>query len=148
MVKMVSTIIGALFVLVGLAGFFAPNFAGAHLTTAHNLIHLASGAASLYFGLAASRAAARLFAILFGVFYLLLGLTGFFLGVSGESALPFEARGGVQEHMFMPVPGVLEFGTMDHVLHLLLGAAYVIAGALSRARVGPLLDGTDETGRT
>lgn len=141
MAKTVSTILGAAFVLVGLAGFFAPNLLGAHLTPAHNVIHLASGAAALYFGLAAAPARARLFAIIFGAFYLLLGVMGFFFGAGGETALPLHARQGVNEHMFMPVPGVLELGTVDHVLHLLLGAVFLIAGLLSRARVKPLIDG-------
>jgi hypothetical protein len=43
--------------------------------------------------------------------------------------------------MFRPVPGHLELGTMDHVLHLLLGTIFLAAGLLSRARVKPLIDG-------
>lgn len=141
MAKTVSTILGTAFLLVGLAGFLAPNLLGAHLTPAHNVVHLASGAAALYFGLRGSPVAARLFATLFGVFYLMLGVMGFWLGNSGESALPLVMRQGVEEHMFQAIPGHFELGTADHVLHLLLGAAFLIAGAASRARVRPLIDG-------
>lgn len=141
MAKTVSTILGIAFILVGLAGFVSPNLLGAHLTPAHNVIHLVSGAAALYFGLAAAPPAARLFALLFGALYLLLGVTGFFFGVGGETWLPLRAQQGVNEHMFYPIPGVLELGTADHIIHLLLGTAFVVAGALSRASVKPLVDG-------
>ena len=141
MAKTISTILGVILLLVGLAGFLIPNLAGTHLSTAHNLIHLATGAAALYFGLAASPSAARLFAIIFGLVYLLLGVTGFFLGATGTITLPQHlVAGGVNEHMFRLIPGVLELGTMDHVVHLLLGLLFLVAGFLSRAPVKPLID--------
>lgn len=141
MAKTISTILGVILLLVGLAGFFIPNFAGTHLSTAHNLVHLVTGAAALYFGLAATRSAARLFAIIFGIVYLLLGVTGFLLGVGGTITLPQHLiAGGVNEHMFRLIPGYLELGTMDHVVHLLLGLLFLAAGFLSRAPVKPLID--------
>ena len=51
MAKTISTILGIVFLLVGLLGFAAPNLMGMHLSTTHNLIHLVSGALALYFGL-------------------------------------------------------------------------------------------------
>jgi hypothetical protein len=141
MAKLASTILGIVFILVGLVGFAMPNFAGAHLTPAHNIIHLVSGAAALYFGLAATPAAARLFALLFGAFYLLLGVVGFYFGVGGWTSLPPNMQQGVNDHMIMIIPGVLEFGTMDHVIHLLLGFIFLITGAVSREKVRPLIEG-------
>ena len=44
MAKTVCKIMGVVFLLVGIAGFAAPHLLGAHLTPAHNLVHLASGA--------------------------------------------------------------------------------------------------------
>jgi hypothetical protein len=146
MAKTISTILGVVLLLVGLLGFLIPNFAGTHLSTAHNLIHLASGAAALYFGLAASASAARLFAIIFGLVYFLLGVTGFFLGSTGTITLPQNLEaGGLNERMFRLIPGVLELGTMDHVVHLLVGFLFLAAGFLSRAHVRPLIDDTPHT---
>lgn len=52
MAKTIATILGAGFVLIGLIGFLAPGFLHTHLSLTHNFIHLVSGAAALYFGLA------------------------------------------------------------------------------------------------
>jgi len=62
-------VIGVAFILVGLAGFVMPGVAGFHLSVAHNLIHLVSGAISFYFGLKGTLAATRLFCIVFGAVY-------------------------------------------------------------------------------
>jgi hypothetical protein len=120
MAKTVATILGIVFLLVGLAGFVAPNMLGAHLSTTHNIIHLASGAISLYLGLAGSLPAARMFCLAFGAVYLLLGVAGFVLG-SGEG------------RMFHVIPGALELGTPDHIIHVLLGGIYLVAGLMTRA---------------
>src|SRR5437588_12469661 len=80
MAKTVCKILGVVFVLVGIAGFVAPTLLGAHLTMAHNLVHIVSGAIALYFGFAGSLGGARGFCIIFGIVYLLLGICGWFLG--------------------------------------------------------------------
>src|SRR5687767_12847220 len=79
MAKTIATILGIVFILVGLIGFAAPGLLGAHLSTAHNVIHLVSGAAALYLGLKGSLSAARMFCLVFGAVYLLLGVAGFLL---------------------------------------------------------------------
>jgi len=63
MAKTVCKILGVVFLLVGIAGFAAPHLLGAHLTPAHNLVHLASGAIALYLGFAGSMSAARTLAL-------------------------------------------------------------------------------------
>ena len=80
MARTVAIIMGAAFLLLGLIGFISNNFLGTHLTVAHNLIHLVSGAAALYIGLKGSIQAAKLFGFGFGAFYLLLGVVGYWLG--------------------------------------------------------------------
>jgi len=124
MAKTIAMIIGVVFILVGLVGFVSHNFLGTHLSLAHNLIHLISGAVSLYLGLQGSLSAARLFCFIFGAVYLLLGVVGFLLGTGAE-------------RMFTLIPGSLELGTMDHIVHVLFGAVYLIGGALTRADVVP-----------
>ena len=70
MAKTICTILGIGFILVGIAGFVAPRLLGAHLTLAHNIVHLVSGAIALYLGVAGTLAGARMFSIVFGVVYL------------------------------------------------------------------------------
>lgn len=77
MTKLICKVLGFVFLLVGLIGFATPHLLGMHLTPIHNVIHLASGALALYFGFAASDAAAHAFCWAFGIIYLLIGVLGF-----------------------------------------------------------------------
>lgn len=129
MAKTVATVIGVLFLLVGLAGFVLPGPVGFHLSPAHNLIHIVSGAASLYFGLKGTLATARLFCIAFGAVYGLLGLLGFLAGSPGMPTMPDMER---DARLLSFIPGTLEFGTSDHTFHVLLGVVYLAAGFLTR----------------
>jgi len=122
MAKTLSTILGIGFILVGIAGFVAPGLLGMHLTIGHNLVHLISGALALYFGLAGTVGAARMFCLVFGAVYLLLGLAGI---VAGDG----EAR------LLTVIPGDLMFGMPDHIVHVLLGALFLIGGFTTRAAV-------------
>src|SRR5438445_1591394 len=109
-----ATFGGALLVVVGLLGFIAPGFMGMHLSAAHNVVLLLSGALAIYFGLMATSSAARTFCIVFGALYGVLGLVGF---VSGG-----------QNYTFTIIPGALVLGTMDHLVHLVLGAVFLSGG--------------------
>ena len=119
MAKRICTILGIVFLLVGIVGFVAPNFLGAHLNTPHNLVHIISGALALYLGLAGSLSAARLFCLIFGIVYLLLGVVGFLMGSGAD-------------RMF-DVAGILHLGTMDHIIHIALGLIFLIGGLLTKA---------------
>jgi Domain of unknown function (DUF4383) len=141
MAKLICTILGVVFLLVGVTGFFAPTFGGTHLTVAHNLVHIVSGAVSLYFGLAGTMSAARSFALLFGIFYLLLGVAGFFFGTTETTSLPpHTVAGAVNQHMFRAIPGVLEFGTVDHLIHVGFGALFMFGAISTKARVRPVIE--------
>ena len=126
MAKTICKILGVVFVLVGLAGFAAPNLLGAHLNGTHNLVHLVSGALALYFGFAGTLSAARLFCIVFGIVYLLLGICGFLLGSGSERMLAID--------------DLLMLGTMDHIIHILLGVVFLAGGLLTRADLGRAAD--------
>lgn len=123
MAKTIAKILGVVFILVGLVGFVSSNFLGTHLTTSHNLVHLISGALALYFGFAGTLAAARLFCIVFGIVYTLLGVVGFLLGTGPDRM--FEALASLGLHL----------GTMDHLVHILLGVVFLIGGFLTKADV-------------
>ena len=119
MAKTIAKILGIVFILVGLCGFAMPNLLGAHLSPLHNIVHLVSGALALYFGFAGSLSGAKMFCIIFGIVYALLGICGFLLGTPPD-------------HMFN-VAGLLHLGTMDHIIHILLGLIFLIGGFMTRA---------------
>lgn len=130
MANRVATILGIGFLLVGLAGFLIPNLLGAHLSLAHNIVHLVSGAVSLWLGLKGTPQAAKTFCIVFGAVYLLLGVAGF---VAGSETTPSTGiPHGNDTRILKVLPGQLEFGTVDHVIHVLLGALYLIGGFATR----------------
>ena len=114
MVTKTTTFGGALLIVVGLLGFIAPGFMGMHLSAAHNVLLLLSGAAAIYFGLMATQATGRTFCLVFGAMFGLLGLAGF-------------AAGGT-DYTFTIIPGALVLGTMDHLVHLILGAIFLLVG--------------------
>jgi hypothetical protein len=86
---------------------------GMHLSPVHNVIHLVSGALALGFGLAGSFSATRTFCTLFGLVYGLLGVLGFILAGPGG--------------MWTIAPQ-LTLGTMDHIIHVILGGLFLFAG--------------------
>jgi hypothetical protein len=117
MAKTVCKILGVVFLLVGLCGFAAPTLLGAHLTPAHNVVHIVSGIIALYLGFAGTLSAAKTFALVFGVVYLALGVLGLALG-AGE------------ERMWMVGP--LHFGRVDHGIHVLLGIVFLAGGLFTK----------------
>ncbi len=121
MAKKVCTLLGIVFILVGFIGFlpFARNLFGAHLSAAHNLIHLISGAIALYLGLKGTVSAAKTFCLVFGAVYLLLGVVGFLLGN------PERMR------ELTIIDNRLILGTVDHIIHIALGAIFLIGALLT-----------------
>lgn len=136
MANFAATIMGVLFILIGIAGFFFNNLLGAHLSLMHNIIHLVSGAASVYFGVKGSRYAAKLFCFVFGLSYLSLAVVGYWLGYNHmETYLPKAVEDNAyNQDMFHVIPGVFELGVSDHLIHVVIGAIYLIAAALTRTR--------------
>lgn len=118
MAKTVCKILGFVFLLVGLLGFTQLlAFTGAHLTPAHNMVHIVSGVIALYFGFAGSLSGARGFCLVFGIVYLALGIFGMLLGIGPDR---------------MWHVGPLEFGTADHGIHLILGAIFLAGGLFTK----------------
>jgi hypothetical protein len=128
MAKLVCKLLGIVFVIVGAAGFVAPGLLGTHLSLAHNVVHIVSGLIALYFGFAGSASAARGFCLVFGAVYLLLGIAGFVMGHPGASTI----TGMMMEDskMWKVIPGTLELGRMDHIVHCLLGVVFLGGGLL------------------
>ncbi|HEY3040718.1 MAG TPA: DUF4383 domain-containing protein [Pyrinomonadaceae bacterium] len=119
MAKTVCKIMGVVFLLVGICGFLAPHLLGAHLTPAHNLVHLVSGALALYFGFSGSLSNAKGFCLVFGVLYLVLGFLGQF--VLGDPAM---------DRMW--TIGPLMLGRVDHFINILLGLVFLAGGMFTK----------------
>jgi hypothetical protein len=117
MAKTVCKILGVVFLLVGVCGFVAPNLLGAHLSPAHNAVHIVSGVIALYFGFAGTLSGAKAFSLIFGVVYLALGILGMALG-TGEGR--------------MWMLGPLHLGQADHGIHILLGVIFLAGGLFTR----------------
>ena len=115
--RLVGTVFGAVYIVVGLLGFvytggvsFLATEGGLLLgifevNPLHNVTHLAIGAALLIGGLTSARSA-KTVNIVVGAAYLLLGVVGFFLVGTALN--------------------VLALNTFDHFLHL--GSALVLLG--------------------
>ena len=117
MAKTVCKILGVVFLLVGIAGFAAPTLLGAHLTPAHNLVHIVSGVIALYFGFAGSLSGARNFCLIFGIVYLGLGVIGMAMGTGDTRMWDL---------------GPLHLGTADHGIHVLLGLIFLAGGLFTK----------------
>jgi len=136
MAKTICKIMGVVFILVGIVGFLAPGLLGMHLSLMHNLVHLVSGALALYFGFAGTLSGARLFCIVFGVVYGLLGVCGFLLGHGGAHTVAGVPAHGTDASLFAALPGSLELASMDHIVHILLGLIFLAGGFLTKADLG------------
>lgn len=116
--------VGIVFVAVGLLGIVFPGFMAMHLSLAHNIIHLASGALALWCGYADDPKKAYSFSFGFGVVYGILGLAGFLIGEPGYPGVGFMEA---DENLMRVIPNVLEFGTMDHIVHIALSAVLLLS---------------------
>ena len=113
MAKTVAKLLGVILLLVGILGFtHVLDPLGAHLSPAHNLVHIVSGVLALYFGFAGSLSGAKGFCTIFGLVYLLLGIIGL-------------AKGNLDI-------GPLMLGKVDHGIHLIVGALFLAGGLLTK----------------
>jgi len=114
MAKTVAKIMGIVLLLVGVLGFtHVLDSLGAHLSPAHNLVHIVSGVISLYFGFAGSLGGAKTLCIIFGLVYLLLGILGLAMGELNI--------------------GPLMLGKVDHGIHLIVGVIFLAGGLFTKS---------------
>ncbi|RDI45444.1 DUF4383 domain-containing protein [Falsibacillus pallidus] len=76
MAKKFVGLLGVVFILLGIIGFFVQFDGIFHLTPMHNIVHLVSGIIALICTTSEARAAA--YAKIFGFVYLLVGIIGMF----------------------------------------------------------------------
>ena len=117
MAKTVCKILGVVFLLVGVIGFVNAGLLGAHLTPAHNVVHIVSGIIALYFGFAGPLSGAKAFCLVFGIVYMALGILGMALGTAPDRTW---------------MVGPLHFGQADHGIHILLGVIFLAGGLFTK----------------
>jgi uncharacterized membrane protein HdeD (DUF308 family) len=111
--KLVATVFGAVFVLVGLLGFVMDPILGIFQTSLlHNLVHLLSGAALLAAAFIDNGRNARMGLLVLGVVYALVTVLGFFAPDLVNTLL-----GGTATE--------LALDQADNFLHLILAAALI-----------------------
>ena len=130
MAKTICKLLGVVFLIVGICGFVKPDLLGTHLSLAHNLVHIVSGIIALYLGFAGSMGGARMFCLVFGVVYLILGVLGFALGAPGVPSMAGMTSMPSDPNLWPVLKGTLELGKMDHIVHLLLGIVFLAGGLL------------------
>jgi hypothetical protein len=128
--RIVATVIGVGFLLAGVIGFINHDFLGMHLSISHNLVHIISGVLAVFIGLKGSLMAVRIFNLAFGAVYLLLGVAGFIAGGQAEPTAGVPGPGG--PYLWKVIAGMLELGTVDHLVHILLGIVFLIGGLMTR----------------
>jgi hypothetical protein len=114
MIKGAAILFGLVFLVVGILGFVpaaAPNemlLGVFHVNTAHNIVHVASGAVFLMCGLAGT-GPSRTFFQIFGVVYALVAVLGFYYGDQ-------------------PILGLISNNMADVWLHVVLAVAMLFLG--------------------
>lgn len=114
MVKTAAILFGLVFLVVGILGFVPAITKDEmllgifHVNTAHNLVHLASGAVFLLCGMAGP-GPSRMFFKIFGVVYALVAALGFYYGDQ-------------------PILGIVSNNTPDIWLHVVLAIVMLFLG--------------------
>jgi hypothetical protein len=122
MVKTAAILFGIVFLAVGVLGFVPgattdmngmPMLLGIfHVNTAHNFVHLASGAVFLICGMAGA-GASRTFFKIFGIVYAIVAILGF---MNGDK----------------PLLGLISNNMADVWLHVVLAAAMLFLGFVAK----------------
>lgn len=136
--QMVFMSIGIVFMVLTIIGLAVSYPPGIHFSAAHNIVHFIAGAVTLYFGFQRDSKKTYMFGYLAGSFFLLLGILGFVIG--SPAYLTTMPTMPADQSLWIIAPNVFELGTLDHYVHLILGAALIMGGvnakrSLNRIRI-------------
>ncbi len=108
MQKTILTILGVVFLAIGVLGFVSDPLLGIfEVDSLHNIIHILSGALALV-AVSMGASAMNTFSRVFGIVYALVAVLGF---VSGDNVL-----------------GLIMVNAADNVLHLVLAVVFLYLG--------------------
>jgi hypothetical protein len=127
----VCLIVGFFLILLGLVGTVIPEALSMHLSPSHNIIHLVSGILAMWIGSMDEPKRANVFCIVTGFLYSAIGIAGFIIGLPGYPSGNMPGMSGDQ-YLFKVIPNVLELGSMDHTVHLILGAFFLFSAIPSK----------------
>lgn len=122
--QMVCIALGAVMMVIGLAGILNPEFMGMHLSAMHSLVLCGSGALSIWGANQRQRRKAYYVSIGLGVFYALHAISGFVLGEPGNPGVGYAMR---DQTLLKIMPGFLELGQVDHTVHAFLALFFMTA---------------------
>lgn len=109
-VKLLTKLLGVVFVLMGIAGFFVDGYLLIfEVDTVHNIVHLVSGIVAL--GSSSNYKLARLYLIIFGFVYAAVAIVGFTTGA---------------------VAGLFDVNQADNILHAVIGGVSLLVGLGSK----------------
>lgn len=134
---------GLIGLVVGAIGLMAPLYLGAHIGITHNLTHAVAGALAFWVATRADGESVRSFATVFGLFFICVGVAGFIAGRPGAQSGVYAA---MDPNLMRLIPGTLEFGSVDHMFHLLTGLACAAAG-MDSFRPGAIVRDLRHTGQ-
>lgn len=118
MAKSLMMIVGVVFILLGILGFFNDPILGIFDVDAlHNIVHLASGILALIFA-SQGESQARTYALVLGIVYALLTVLGFLAGDDGK------------------ILGLVSNNSADNYLHLVLAIVFLVVGLKKPASGG------------
>jgi hypothetical protein len=109
MAKTVVMVLGLVFVVVGVLGFFMDPVLGFEVDMVHNVVHLLSGIIALAMA-SMGEASAKTYGKVFGLIYALVTILGFVSGTDGK------------------LLGIMEYNGADNILHLVLAVVLLYVG--------------------
>lgn len=130
MAHTLAALLGVVFLAMGVIGFVAPGFMGMHLNLTHSLIHIVTGATSLFFGMYGTSSGVGLLSFTIAAIYGVLGISGILFGGIEQHTISGVTH-GMDESLLKVIPGRLEVAAADHAFHLVVAALYLVAGFLS-----------------
>jgi hypothetical protein len=107
--------VGMAFIMLVFIGIIFPGFMGMHLSIAHNLIFIISGAISIWVGYIADSRKAYALCVGLGGMYAFLGVVGYLFGQPGY---PNVGQASFDKNLLTVIPDLLEFGSKSHAVHL------------------------------
>jgi uncharacterized membrane protein HdeD (DUF308 family) len=137
--QMVGIALGAVMIVIGLAGILNPEFMGMHLSIMHSIVLSGTGALSMWSATHRNRRNSYYVALGLGIFYAIHAISGFVLGEPGNPGVGYAAR---DQTLLKVMPGFLELGTVDHTVHLFLTLFFMTAAySWKKHHMGPARTG-------
>lgn len=122
--------VGWMMMVIGILGFAAPMLMGMHLGFVHSMIYISAGAGALWLGQNGTTRRAVQYSMVGGTLFALLGIAGLVFGQYGISSMGNAADIIEDSFLLEVIPGWLEFGRVDHVVHLALGTVLLLSAVL------------------